>query len=220
MRAMLVMVLVFAVGFLGVASLVIENEVPMSRIGQLMQALAETRDAAPDHVVALLNALMGELLLHLAEQGIPEDVLAALEERFADAISAFLAGEAAQDEFGAEIAALAQELADLGEEEGEKGLPVELLERIGLEPSAILELQGEKELTGLEIAALAQTIIGSFAPEALPAGPPAGVPAWGDNDDDDTGNGPPAGVPSGPPGGVPGDGDEEDDENGRPGRRP
>lgn len=222
MRAALVVVFVFAVGLFGMASLVMDNEIPMSRVGQLMQALAETRDAAPEDVAALLGTLMGEILLELEEQGIPEDVLVSLEERFAEVAGAFLAGGVTQDEFANEIAALAQELENLGEEDGGKGLPVGLLERIGLEPSAILELQGEKELTGLEIAAIAQRIIGSFAPEALPAGPPAGVPAWGNDDDDDnendTGAGPPPGVPSGPPGGVPGGDNEDEEGNGRPSR--
>ncbi len=199
----LVAVLVLALGLFSSATLVIENDVPMSRIGELMQALAESRDGAPDDVTALLDALMGEILLHLEERGLPEEELASLEERFAEALGAFLAEAISQDEFGAEIAALAKEIGELGEEEGVVGLPVELLERIGLEPNAILELQGEKELTGLEIAALAQTIIGAFDPEALPAGPPEGVP-------------------SGPPSGIPSDDeeDEDDDDNGRPGGRP
>lgn len=210
----------------GAAAVVSGVEVPMSRVAQLMSALAEAPGAARDHIGTTLRSLMDETLAHLRDRGLPNEALAALEEGFARALDAFVAGDVSQDEFGDEIAALARELKEMAGEEGIAGLPVALLERIGLNPAAIEALRGAKDLTGLEIAALAQTIIGSFAPAALPAGPPEWVPAWGAPGGEVGTAGPPEGipakVPAGPPAGIPGGGDdgEDDDNRGPPRGRP
>ncbi len=223
MRTKLVCVLVSLSALLSTAAIVSGAEAPMSRVAQLMSAVAETPGAAGEHIGTTLRSLMDEILTYLRGHGLTEEALTALEEGFAQALEAFVAGDMSQDEFGDEIAALARELEEMAGEEGIEGLPVALLERIGLNPAAIETLQGEKDLTGLEIAALAQTIIGSFAPAALPAGPPGWVPAWGAQEGEGGTAGPPegipAGVPAGLPAGIPGAGDDgEDDDNGGPPR--
>lgn len=223
MRTKLVCALVSLFALLSAAAVVSGVEVPMARVAQLMSAVAEAPDAAREHIGTTLRSLMDEILTYLRGHGLPEEALTALEEGFAQAVDAFMAGGMSQDEFGDEIASLARDLEEMAGEEGIEGLPVALLERIGLNPAAIEALQGEKDLTGLEIAALAQTIIGSFAPAALPAGPPEWVPAWGAQEGEGGTAGPPegipAGVPAGLPAGIPGGGDDgEDDDNGGPPR--
>lgn len=223
MRTKLVCVLVSLSALLGAAAIVSGAEVPMSRVAQLMSAAAKTPGAAGEHIGTTLRSLMDEILTYLRGHGLTEEALTALEEGFAQALEAFVAGDMSQDEFGDEIAALARELEKMAGEEGIAGLPVALLERIGLNPVAIEALKGEKDLTGLEIAALAQTVIGSFAPSALPAGPPGWVPAWGAQEGEGGTAGPPEGiparVPARVPAGIPGGGDDgEDDDNGGPPR--
>ena len=223
MRTQLVCALVSLAVF-GAAAVVGAVEVPLARIGQLMSTVADTPGAPRDQIGTVLRSLMDEILTYLEGQGVPEDALASLEEGFSRALAAFLAGEIPQGEFGAEIAALARELAKTAKEGGIAGLPVALIERIGLNPAAILALQGEKELTGLEVAALAQTIIGSLAPAALPAGPPEWVPAWGAQGGEGDTGGPPPGIPAGPPSGIPvggkGEGGDDDENRGSPRGRP
>lgn len=227
MRTKLVCALVSLFALLSAAAVVSGVEVPMARVAQLMSAVAEAPGAAREHIGTTLRSLMNEILTYLRGHGLPEEALTALEQGVAQALEAFMVGDKFQDEFGDEIAALARELEEMAGEEGIEGLPVALLERIGLNTVAIEALQGEKDLTGLEIAALAQTIIDSFAPAALPAGPPEWVPAWGAQEGEGGTAGPPEGIPAGAPAGVPvglpagvpgGGGDGEDDDNGGPPR--
>jgi len=229
-RTKLICALVSLVALLGAAVAVSGVEVPMARVAQLMSAVAQAPDAAREHVGITLRSLMDEILIYLRGQGLPEEALTAVEEGFSRALDAFTAGGMSQAEFGREIAALARELVAMAGEGGIGGLPAALLERIGLNPAAIEALRGEKDLAGLEIAALAQTIIGTFAPAALPAGPPAWVPAWGAQEGEGGIGGPPAGIPARPPAGIPGsppagipgagnDG-EDDDSRGPPRSRP
>lgn len=216
MRTAFVGMLVFLFALSGSGLAASGEDIPMARIGQLMSAVAGAPGAARDQIGDLLSSLLDEMLVYLEEQGVPESALEPLEERFAEALDAFLAEQSSGDEFGDDIADLARSLQERAEEDGIAGLPVELLERIGLNPEAVRNLQEENELTGLEIAALAQTIIGEFAPDALPAGPPDSVSPIADQNEGDGDDelGPPSGAPSGAPSGVPGD--DDDDDNGGP----
>ena len=228
MRTRLVCVLLSVFALLSAAAVVSGTEVPMARVAQLMSAVAEVPGVAREYIGTTVRSLMDEILTYLRGHDLPEEALTALEEGFAQALDAFMAGDMSQDEFGDEIAALARVLEEMAGGEDIEGLPVALLERIGLNPVAIEALQGEKDLTGLEIAALAQTITGGFTPAALPAGPPEWVPAWGAQEGVDGTAGPPEGIPpAGAPAGVPaglpagissGGGDGEDDDNGGPPR--
>ncbi len=223
MRTALVCVVAGGFTLLGGAAAGSGAEVPMARVAQLMGAVAEVPGAAREHIGSTLRSLMDTILTYLRGHGLPEDALTSLEKGFVQALDAFVAGDMSQDEFGDEIAALARALKEMAGEEGIEGLPVALLERTGLNPTAIHALRGEKDLTGLEIAALAQTIIGRFAPAALPASPPSWVPAWEAQNGEGRTGGPPQGIPAGTPAGLPprvpgGGGAGEDDDSGGPPR--
>ena len=188
--------------------------VPFSAVIPLFHQIATAPGLDRETISLALRELMTSLIEYLSTQGIAEEALAQVNQEFGRAIENFLYG-GRQALFGEEIAQLARELASLAQAGEVQGLPVALLERIGIRTWAIEALlRGAPEMSGLEVASIAREIAGQALARRIleERGVPAVIPETPSLKERP---GPPSSVPPvnpGPP-------EEEEEERPGPPRR-
>lgn len=135
--------------------------VPWASVLALLPQMAVTPGTDRGTLALALSEFMNGLIAYLATQGVPADALGQIQDRFAFALNAFLKAGTTASAFGEDVARLARELQSLAAQGGVQGLPVALLERIGIATWAVEALRhGAQDLTGLEVAAIARQIAG------------------------------------------------------------
>ena len=152
-KAVLLLVLLCAI-----APVVVAGTVRFEPVTKLLRLIATAENADKETVATALAGFMEQLVRFLETQGVPSEASERVVEEFERALEEFLADRTTADDFGQEIAALARGLQELAGERGIRGLPVEILQRIGVDTEAIEALREGKELSPEEIVELARKI--------------------------------------------------------------